>query len=155
MREITIAPLVVASAAHEAAAQWRYDAFLKSYRLSVAESAAQLTKLASAPEHGEAALIAHVDGKPAGVCLLVSRELEDLHDLTPWLASLYVAPEFRGLGIARRLITAIEEQARAAGFSTLYLYTDDAQPVYEKCGWTVREQLRDDAGPYVLMERNL
>lgn len=57
--------------------------------------------------------------------------------------------------IEATLIAANEDHARTAGFPALYLYTGDAQPVYEKCGWRVREHLHDKAGDYVLMERRL
>lgn len=155
-RETTISVLDPdSSTALQAAAAWRYDAFLANHGYTVEDSAAQLTKLVTDPSPGEAALIAYMGGRPAGVCLLVARELDDLHDLTPWLASLYVAPEFRGLGVARQLIAAIEDKARAAGFPALYLYTGEARPLYEKCGWHVREHLHDKAGACVLMERRL
>ena len=91
----------------EVCAAWRYHAFLKSYGYSLSESAAQLTKLATQPDECETAVIALVDGCLAGICLLVLQEFEPLHDVSPWLASLYVAPEYRKRGVARRLVAAI------------------------------------------------
>lgn len=135
-----------------AAAQWRYDAFLKDDGYSVEDSAAQLTELATAPEGCETALIAWKAGNPVGVCLLVLHELPPAHDLSPWLASLYVIPEHRGRGAARALIAAIEDHARSHSVKRVHLYTGEAEGLYAKCGWRVAEHLQSGL---VLMFRDL
>lgn len=137
-------------------ALWRYEAFLKEDGFSLADSEAQLTKLTTAPEGPETALIAFVRERVAGVCLLVMHELESVHgDLSPWLASLFVAPEFRGHGVARRLIAATEDHARRHGVERLHLYTVDAEDLYRKCGWAVVERFAVGHGPLILMTRDL
>lgn len=47
---------------------------------------------------------------------------------TAELKRMYVHPDFRGRGIARRLVAALEELARAAGHSVLRLETGDYLP---------------------------
>jgi GNAT superfamily N-acetyltransferase len=136
-------------------AAWRHEAFLKSYGYSLSDSAAQLTKLATQPDEYETALIALADRNLAGICLLVLQEFEALHDVSPWLASLYVAPEFRKRGVARRLVAAIEDQARSHGVARLHLYTGDAEKFYLKCGWSLAEQGIADGEPYAFMIREL
>ena len=84
---IDIARLKPASPELQICAAWRYEAFLKSYGYSLLDSGAQLTKLATQPDEYETALIALVDGRLAGICLLVLHEFEPLHDVSPWLAS--------------------------------------------------------------------
>jgi N-acetylglutamate synthase-like GNAT family acetyltransferase len=71
------------------------------------------------------------------------------------LASLYVAPEFRKRGVARKLVAAIEEQARKNGVTRLHLYTGDAEKFYLKCGWSLAEQGVAEGEPYAFMIRNL
>jgi GNAT superfamily N-acetyltransferase len=110
-----------------------------------------LETLVDAPRGCETALIAWEGDEPAGVCLLVAHELPPALDLSPWLASLYVVPQFRGRGIARALIGAIEEQARSHGIARLHLYTGEAEGLYAKCGWQVAERLDGS----VLMTRDL
>ena len=90
------------------------------------------------PPHG-AFLIAWSDTLPvACVCL---------HTLEPALGAnlgevkrLWVAPDARGQGLARRMMTAIEDQARSLGLTRLILDTNgaltEAIALYEKTGWT-------------------
>jgi GNAT superfamily N-acetyltransferase len=151
----TILPLKAHSEELRIAAQWRHEAFLKDDGLTVADSEAQLTKLTTKPEGPETALVALIDGELAGVCLLVLHELEPAHDLSPWLASLYVAPEFRRQGVARRLVKAIEDHARRSGVARLHLYTVDAADFYLKCGWAVVERFISGSGELILMTRDL
>jgi GNAT superfamily N-acetyltransferase len=153
---ITIRSVAAHSAELKITALWRHEAFLKEDGLSLADSEAQLTKLATTPEGPETALIAFVSGRLAGICLLVLNELEPAHDdLSPWLASLYVDPQFRGQGVARRLISAIEEHVRSQGIARLNLYTADAEHLYRKCGWAVVEQFATGHGVMILMTRDL
>ncbi len=152
---IKIARLKPNSPELEICAAWRYEAFLKSYGYSLLDSAAQLAKLATQPDEYETALIASVDGRLAGICLLVLQEFEPLHDVSPWLASLYVAPEYRKRGAARKLVAAIEDQARKHGVARLHLYTGDAEKFYVKCGWSLAEQGVSEGEPYAFMIRDL
>ena len=152
---ISITPLKPNSPELQICAAWRYEAFLKSYGYSLLDSGAQLAKLATQPDEYETALIAFVDGGLAGICLLVLHEFEASHDVSPWLASRYVAPEYRKRGVARRLVTAIEDQARGHGVARLHLYTGDAEKFYLKCGWSLAEQGFADGEPYAFMIRDL
>ncbi|HUQ36873.1 MAG TPA: GNAT family N-acetyltransferase, partial [Aestuariivirga sp.] len=96
-----------------------------------------------------------VDGRLAGICLLVLHEFDPLHDVSPWLASLYVAPEYRKRGVARKLVAAIEDQARKHSVARLHLYTGDAEAFYLKCGWSLAEQGIAGGEPYAFMIRDL
>jgi GNAT superfamily N-acetyltransferase len=54
--------------------------------------------------------------------------------------SVYVAPEHAGRGLGRRLLKHVEDEARAAGFTSAELHaTLNAVPMYAHCGWRVVE----------------
>ncbi|WP_236635566.1 MULTISPECIES: GNAT family N-acetyltransferase [unclassified Exiguobacterium] len=54
---------------------------------------------------------------------------------TPWLASLYTDPTYRGQGIAEKLIESLLALAIEFGHSTVYLRTDNATDYYLARGW--------------------
>ena len=135
-------------------AEWRYDAFFRGTDVSLEESRRQLLAVAGSLD-GEVAFLAEHGHKPAGICLYVHNEIDPAHDLTPWLASLYVAPEFRMQGIGRALVTAIEAHARSAGADRLHLYTIGAEAFYRHCGWVVADRIDWHGGAFVLMHRDL
>ena len=86
------------------------------------------------PPHG-AFLVAWSDTMPLG-CV----SLRPFEPGTGEVKRLWVAPEARGQGLARRLMLAIEDQARALGLTSLNLDTNaaltEAIAFYEKAGWT-------------------
>jgi len=79
--------------------------------------------------------VAHVKGELAGTVCLKEVELAYLTDKTPWLASLYLKPEYRGKGLGRFLERRIVEFAAFMGYPHLWLYTDSHQGYYQKLGW--------------------
>ena len=90
------------------------------------------------PPHG-AFLIAWSDTLPVACVSLRTLEPTLGPDLGE-VKRLWVAPEARGQGLARRLMLAIEDQARALGLTSLNLDTNaaltEAIAFYEKTGWT-------------------
>lgn len=53
----------------------------------------------------------------------------------PWLGYLYIEPEYRGQGLAKRLTQFAIEQSMKLGFAHCYLYASDEIPRYLKWGW--------------------
>lgn len=103
---------------------------------------------------GQAARIALWNGKPAGMVLLIHSDLDTHTHLTPWLASLYVAPEFRSLGISRGLVKAIEQVAFDLRHEELYLYTYHPS-FYEQIGWSNFEALEGDQAGMTILRKSL
>jgi GNAT superfamily N-acetyltransferase len=85
------------------------------------------------PPHG-AFIVAVADGRPVGC-----GGLKRIDDGVCEIKRMYVAPEARGQGLARRLLDALEEQARALGYTAARLDTGDRQPtakrLYESAGY--------------------
>nr|MBV6630604.1 GNAT family N-acetyltransferase [Oceanococcus sp. HetDA_MAG_MS8] len=74
-----------------------------------------------------------------GAAMLVAHDMRDRPDLSPWLASVIVKPEFRRQGIASALIEWVEQAAWSQGVSQLYLYTDQQAGFYARRGWSIVE----------------
>ncbi|WP_407177475.1 GNAT family N-acetyltransferase [Bradyrhizobium sp. STM 3562] len=118
-------------------ARWRVDAF-SVLKASFEDELRSLELFASDQSRG-VGLIAKADGEPIGTCLLVESEIEPNHDVSPWLAGLFVVPAHRRKGAGAVLVRAIEDQARQRGFSRLHLYTTDVAGYYERLGWVVQD----------------
>jgi DNA-binding MarR family transcriptional regulator/ribosomal protein S18 acetylase RimI-like enzyme len=90
-------------------------------------------------------LVARLDGQPVG-CGALRR-------LSPGVGEIkrmWVAPQARGLGLSRRLLAALEEQARGLGFERVRLDTNraltEAQALYRSAGYRAIERFNDN--PY-------
>ncbi|WP_175989266.1 GNAT family N-acetyltransferase [Bacillus sp. Marseille-Q1617] len=78
--------------------------------------------------------IAVENGGVIGTFAILRNDINSRQDLTPWLACLYVDPEFRGKGLGSQFLQyALDETARK-GFKKLYLATD-IDGYYEKYQW--------------------
>jgi putative acetyltransferase len=99
---------------------------------------------------------AQVDGETVG-CAAVKQ----FHDYTE-VKRVYISPRARGLGVARRLIEALEKATRDAGLKIMRLETGVYQPealaLFERVGFTRTSSFGDypKDDPYsVFMERKL
>lgn len=85
-------------------------------------------------------LLAELDGQPVG-CGMSHALFPD----TSEIKRVYVAPHARGHGIARKLVTALVDQARTDGFDRVVLDTSvslgPARALYASMGF-------DERGPY-------
>lgn len=107
-------------------AAWIHDAFWRD-RPETGRTVADLEDALSEACDQDAiplSLLAMVGGQPAGTVNLVEDDDSKRPHLRPWLAALYVAPEFRQIGIASALIAALCDHARRLGVAELYLGTD-------------------------------
>ncbi|MER9329053.1 GNAT family N-acetyltransferase [Mesorhizobium sp. M0152] len=135
-----------------AVARLRLATFFEGTGRSFEDDAAGLRELV-AGDGFEAAFVARIAGAPVGSCLLVRRELEPAHNLTPWLAGLVVEAGHRGQGIGSALVRAIETHAASNGVETLYLYTWEARDFYAALGWNTVEMVGQDSETMMLMSR--
>ena len=134
-------------------ARWRADTF-SVLEASFDQELRSLELFASDQSHG-IGLVAKLGDEPIGTCLLVESEIEPNHDVSPWLAGLFVVPEHRRKGAGEVLVRAIEDQARQRGVSRLYLYTTAAAGFYARIGWVVLDRTRWKGFETTLMARDL
>jgi GNAT superfamily N-acetyltransferase len=72
-----------------------------------------------------------------GSSKLVVNDMDSHPELTPWLAGVFVAPEYRHRGIGAALVRRVIDEARALEVKPLYLYTPSAADFYAKLNWSV------------------
>jgi len=99
-------------------------------------------------------LLAWSDGLPVGCVGLKNGGAQAAE-----VKRLWVAPSARGLGLARRLMDAVEDAARALGLPLLRLDTNRALPeaieLYRKTGWREIPRFNDDPYPDMFFEKRL
>lgn len=94
-----------------------------------------------------------VDGEHlAGTAALVESDMDSHPELSPWLASVYVNPDYRNRGVGARLVKHVVSQAKAHGLGTLYLFTPDQARFYQSMGWEFIAQESYRGGEATLMK---
>ncbi len=103
------------------------------------------------------AWVALVETVPVGTVSLIESNMDTRPDLTPWLAALYVLPQYRRMGIGKALVRQCESEAHDAGFSRLYLYARWARQwtYYERLGWVALAREQYEGRSVLIMERDL
>jgi GNAT superfamily N-acetyltransferase len=69
-----------------------------------------------------------------GSAAIVQNDMDTHPEWSPWLASVYVVPEFRHQSVGSRLVNAVSEATRKAGMEALYLFTPDRVAFYQRLG---------------------
>lgn len=108
----------------------------------------------SREDDGQIARVALWNEQPAGLALLIHNDLETHPHLKPWVASVFVAPDYRSKGIAKGLVGAIEDAARELGYAEAYLYTDKPD-LYRQIGWSDFEDLEGDYAGMLIMKKKI
>jgi len=100
--------------------------------------------------------LAEIDGKPAGCVLL--RPLPAIPAATE-CKRLYVAPEFRGHGLASKLMDAAEYHALQAGLDWIYLDSraemTTAIALYRRRGYEEIKRFNDNAEAAIFLRKRL
>ncbi len=99
-------------------------------------------------------LLAHLRDEPVGCGAL------KFHENAPAeLKRMWVAPRARGLGLGRRLLTALEHQAREAGVTALHLETNgtliEAIEMYRQSGYQEVDAFNDEPYAHHWFEKRL
>ena len=108
----------------------------------------------------------HADGIPVtyvavskdtllGSASLVPHDMHTRMDLSPWLASVFVAPEHRNRGVGSALIDHVAKEAGKLGYQTIYLFTPDREAFYKRLGWTFFERTEYRGHPVPIMMLNI
>ncbi|MGI2259009.1 GNAT family N-acetyltransferase [Shewanella sp. GXUN23E] len=97
-----------------------------------------------------------LDGDRAvGSASILRHDMTTNQQLSPWLANVYICPEYRGRGLGNQLITGVMQRAYKRGIERLYLFTEDQQAFYRRLGWRLLKQDVYEGAEVAIMSINL
>ncbi|WP_447553636.1 GNAT family N-acetyltransferase [Vreelandella sp. EE22] len=156
MQDISIERLFADSAHVPIVARWTFDTWGQQLHPERTFAEALIETRLECGERGVPSLfVALVEGVAVGTASLIAEDIANRPELTPWLASVFVLPEWRGQGIASRLVQRVEQEARESGVERFYLYTPDQQALYQRLGWQEIEQITYAGERVTIMARQL
>lgn len=116
-------------------ARWCYDEWGRDDGLSLEDEINRFERALRA-DTLPLVLIARDKSNVIACAQLKTAEMPQFPELTYWLGGVYVAAPFRGQGVGRLLIEAVEQQARQSGIATLHLQTEALTGgLYAALGW--------------------
>lgn len=77
---------------------------------------------------------------------VIDNDFHDRKDLSPNVCAVYTEENYRGQGIAGKLLNMVVEDMRKQGISPLYLITDHTS-FYERYGWEFLCMVQGDDSP--------
>jgi GNAT superfamily N-acetyltransferase len=99
-------------------------------------------------------LLVRMNGKPVGC-----GGLKPISDDAAYLKRMWIAPAARGHGLARRLLSDLEDAARTIGYSIVRLETNksliEAQRLYRSSGYREVEPFNDERYAHHWFEKAL
>ena len=99
-------------------------------------------------------VVARLDGRPVG-CGGVKRPAPGLGEIK----RIWIDPETRGLGLGRKLLSALEDQARDMGLARVRLDSNFALPeaiaLYRTCGYAEIARFNDDPYAHIWFDKAL
>ena len=97
-------------------------------------------------------VIHHQSGALVGSVSLLMDDLPGHPDLNPWLASLFVFPEFRSLGLGRILVQKALDVLRYHQFPHAFLFTENKASFFSKFNFCIHSQTKAEGHEVTLMK---
>ena len=87
------------------------------------------------------AFVAHQGGVFAGTASVIASDLDERPQYSPWVAAVWIEPQFRSKRIGRRLIVHAADHAFNVGVPRVFLTARPARrSLYESLGWDMVEE---------------
>ena len=94
-------------------------------------------------------------GVVLGSASLVEHDMHTRMDLSPWLASVYVAAEHRKRGLGSALVGRVVEEAVTLRHRSIYLFTLDQEKLYASLGWSFLEETEFEGHRVTIMKLDI
>ncbi|WP_422446645.1 MULTISPECIES: GNAT family N-acetyltransferase [unclassified Endozoicomonas] len=93
-------------------------------------------------------------GSVWGSVSILTEDLPNYPEFSPWLANVYVEPSKRGYGYGQQLVKVAMGYARQQNLGPLFLYTPDQVSFYERLGWrTFHEDIHHGKKVFLMTNR--
>jgi ribosomal protein S18 acetylase RimI-like enzyme len=88
--------------------------------------------------------MAEMNGEPVSISGMVLFKrppyLENLQGIEAYILNMYTVPEYRGKGLAKRLLENCIEESKKSGVKRIWLHaSEDGEPLYRKMGFTNKD----------------
>lgn len=97
-------------------------------------------------------VIHHSSGPLMGSISLVNDDLPGVPDLNPWLASLFVFPEFRGQGLGKLLVQQALNFLQRKKQPHAYLFTEDQVSFFSKFNFVIVGKTKANGHPVTVLK---
>ena len=99
------------------------------------------------------AVVAFVKDVAVGTGCLKTNDFTARPDLCPWVAGIYVIPDYRRRGVASIILQRLEQESVNLGYPCCFLWTASAELLYFKHGWEVVERVDYCDAPATIMTK--
>ncbi|MDQ0199933.1 GNAT family N-acetyltransferase [Neobacillus ginsengisoli] len=88
--------------------------------------------------------MAEMNGEPVSISGMVLFKrppyLENLQGIEAYILNMYTVPEYRGKGLAKRLLENCIDESKKSGVKRIWLHaSEEGEPLYRKMGFTNKE----------------
>ncbi|MFT3747054.1 MAG: GNAT family N-acetyltransferase [Agriterribacter sp.] len=131
------------------------DWYLSEWKIPVKTTIEKLQSISA--DEDQFQVLMTLDGKPiatGGVYNHVGLldKVPELAVHKKWLALVYTVPEKRRKGYGAAICNYILHHAKICGIEKMNLFTDTAEPLYQRLGWAVTERLSVNNRNITVME---
>ena len=99
-------------------------------------------------------VVALAEGEPVGSCCVIENDCVHRPQYTPWVAAVYVKPDFRRQGVASTMLSEVAWIAARAHIKNLFIdCLAVTASVYEKNGWAIYEREVGDKESVVMLRK--
>ena len=85
--------------------------------------------------------ISVINNECVGTVSVFENDFKERPQYSPWLASLYVKPQYRNQKIGQHLITHLLNHLKILDYTEVYLKTENASEYYKKRDWKLVESV--------------